>query len=622
MLTCDTRGAGNITGTVNMNNQSAVEVIQEGEVGSPNSDVDDNKTSATNKSDHTPFKARWIVPLIKSEIETTPNMSYKLCKALIAPYLKDKFVTTSLLQNARQLARLEVFGNPDDNVQMVKAFLLELKVRNHDVMIVEKSAHEVYKLLERIILTEEVEKRKSAGKKMSKMEKINFIKDWKVKNMQMIIDAGMDPIVPTTITSSYVSGLYFSLSAARQTVPHLQQIFQADAAHMSFGKYTLYSCYGRNANGNTSCVGMGISFGNETKDDWDQFLQFIKSIHPSLVDYKNTMITDQGKGLIEAMKEVLPGIGHLHCSFHRRQNILKVVKGGSQLHSCLWLYNKLMMTTNVTQLEQLKIKEAPNVSDKALKYLNNIPDNSQYPAARCAMGEGIYMYNRSASSAVEAMNNANQRIREKTAVDAVMAMMLFVKMEGKRHEKHREKAWKCNDVLTPHGKKLSEEVFKSVEDHRLYHITVEDGNDRWVCRVVRTQMNERKCWFMKEPVMGSLFGGCTCGGPLTSGAPCHHMVAVVKSSRIDGLNMVNAMPMWYTTEMWRTQYPQNDHISYDLDMTSLRNTHTPDTTMRYCPPYIAPKKSGRPKKDKRVKSAIEGNQKKRKKALQTTWKIS
>ena len=117
------------------------------------------------------------------------------------------------------------------------------------------------------------------------------------------------------------------------------------------------------------------------------------------------------------------------------------------------------------------------------------------------------MYNRSASSAVEAMNNANQQIREKTAVDAVMALMLFVKMECKIHEKHRDNAWKCNDVLTTHGKKLSEEVFKSVDDHRLYHNTVEDGNDRWVCRVVRTQMNERKCWFMKEPVMGLCLEG-------------------------------------------------------------------------------------------------------------------
>jgi hypothetical protein len=26
-------------------------------------------------------------------------------------------------------------------------------------------------------------------------------------------------------------------------VPHLQDVFQADAAHMNFGKYTLFYCY-------------------------------------------------------------------------------------------------------------------------------------------------------------------------------------------------------------------------------------------------------------------------------------------------------------------------------------------------------------------------------------------
>jgi hypothetical protein len=30
-----------------------------------------------------------------------------------------------------------------------------------------------------------------------------------------------------------------------------------------------------------------------------------------------------------------------------------------------------------------------------------------------------------------------------------------------------------------------------------------------------------------------------------------------------------------------------------------------DTTWRYCPPYTAPNKAGRPKKNKRIKSAIE-----------------
>jgi hypothetical protein len=41
-----------------------------------------------------------------------------------------------------------------------------------------------------------------------------------------------------------------------------------------------------------------------------------------------------------------------------------------------------------------------------------------------------------------------------------------------------------------------------------------------------------------------VFGGCSCGVPYTDGVPCHHMVAVVKSSRIEGLMASNAMPYW------------------------------------------------------------------------------
>ena len=69
---------------------------------------------------------------------------------------------------------------------------------------------------------------------------------------------------------------------------------------------------------------------------------------------------------------------------------------------------------------------------------------------------------------------------------------------------------------------------------------------------------------MKVPVMGSMFGGCTCGEPLTAGVPCHHMVAVVKSYRILGLNESNAMPKWWTTEMWRLQYPQEGNALCDM----------------------------------------------------------
>jgi len=90
------------------------------------------------------------------------------------------------------------------------------------------------------------------------------------------------------------------------------------------------------------------------------------------------------------------------------------------------------------------------------------------------------------------------------------------------------------------------------------------------------------------------------------------MVAAVKASRIPALTESNAMPKWWTTDMWRLQFPQESTALYDFDMTSIRKSHTPSTKMRYCPPYAVGNKSGCPKKDKRMKSCLEGNTPKRK----------
>ena len=129
-----------------------------------------------------------------------------------------------------------------------------------------------------------------------------------------------------TTPIKFMSGIFISISAAQRVVPHLQRVFQADACHMNFGKYTLYSCYGTTANCNTFPVAMAILFGNEDKEGWVQFWNFALSLHPSLDLEDTTIITDQAKGLKEALAEVLPGAGHFLCSFHRLQNIAKIVK--------------------------------------------------------------------------------------------------------------------------------------------------------------------------------------------------------------------------------------------------------------------------------------------------------
>jgi hypothetical protein len=64
----------------------------------------------------TPIKSRWINPLLLSEIAEKPNMSNAEMKHAILANVKEKFITSSLLQNTRTMARDEIFGDLATNV--------------------------------------------------------------------------------------------------------------------------------------------------------------------------------------------------------------------------------------------------------------------------------------------------------------------------------------------------------------------------------------------------------------------------------------------------------------------------------------------------------------------------
>jgi hypothetical protein len=145
------------------------------------------------------------------------------------------------------------------------------------------------------------------------------------------------------------------------------------------------------------------------------------------------------------------------------------------------------------------------------------------------------------------MNNANKSVRARTAVDPVNSSMLLLQKENERFLSHREEAYKWKEELTPHGLKLQDEIFKKVE-YCDYSISIVNGIERVTCTVARVGKVARECYFLVVPIMDSVFGGCTCGAPKVNGVPCHHMIAVVKSSRVEGLTTTNAMPSWWSTK--------------------------------------------------------------------------
>jgi hypothetical protein len=70
----------------------------------------------------------------------------------------------------------------------------------------------------------------------------------------------------------------------------LQDVIQADAAHMSFGKYTLFSAYANTANMTMVSLGFAILFSNMDKHNWTKFWKFIKNTHP-IVNLNNKTIS-------------------------------------------------------------------------------------------------------------------------------------------------------------------------------------------------------------------------------------------------------------------------------------------------------------------------------------------
>ncbi len=107
----------------------------------------------------------------------------------------------------------------------------------------------------------------------------------------------------------FLMGIMIAPSTLKNQVPFLQEVIQADAAHMSFGKYTLYSAYANTANGNMSALGLAILLGNKDKVNWTHFRKFIKKTHPIIDQSNETIITDQDKGSLAAINDIDPSDG-------------------------------------------------------------------------------------------------------------------------------------------------------------------------------------------------------------------------------------------------------------------------------------------------------------------------
>ena len=128
------------------------------------------------------------------------------------------------------------------------------------------------------------------------------------------------------------------------------------------------------------------------------------------------------------------------------------------------MFNILLNCHTPDEMKDKKIMYYPQMNQDDINELESVKDHEQYPTARCAMNKHVRMYTRSSSQMVEAMSNANKRMRVCSSVDLVNATILLLKMEADRYEKQKDFARNCDSVLTPKGSDLRTQVLQMVKE--------------------------------------------------------------------------------------------------------------------------------------------------------------
>jgi hypothetical protein len=77
--------------------------------------------------------------LVKGTLAKKPNISNKALTMLLSPYVVDKFLTHSLINQTKKHLRLHLFGDPVQNVTYLPELVRELEAAGHDYQIMTKS---------------------------------------------------------------------------------------------------------------------------------------------------------------------------------------------------------------------------------------------------------------------------------------------------------------------------------------------------------------------------------------------------------------------------------------------------------------------------------------------------
>ncbi len=97
--------------------------------------------------------------LLRSHLETCPGMSYVHMGGLLTNYAHTELISDNLLQEARDWAKLQLFGNADNNVQYCEAVRAAIIAMGHSCEFLFCDRRDVICQLHATVVREELKQR-------------------------------------------------------------------------------------------------------------------------------------------------------------------------------------------------------------------------------------------------------------------------------------------------------------------------------------------------------------------------------------------------------------------------------------------------------------------------------
>ncbi len=136
-----------------------------------------------------PFRTKWIVPLILSIIIDSPAISNKNLRHALSAYGKEHSLTDSILQEARSDAKAQLFGVAEENVQYAEGMKLELEKDGHIVELMYTNRKATLRNVERLVVAEELLRLKPATNgTLDRDERRQFWSNWKKDNYALLVN--------------------------------------------------------------------------------------------------------------------------------------------------------------------------------------------------------------------------------------------------------------------------------------------------------------------------------------------------------------------------------------------------------------------------------------------------